>query len=77
MGKHDFAGGENSFPETFIPEGVAAEILDALRRIRFGSVEVTVHDSRIVQIESKEKRRFTPSSGIGRQTPTQTRAAKV
>jgi len=77
MSKHDFAGGEDSLPQTFISEGVAAEILSALRRIRFGSVEVTIHDSRIVQIESKEKRRFTPPIGIGRQTPTQTRAAKV
>lgn len=77
MSKRDFAGSEDSLPETFIPEGVAAEILSALRRIRFGSVEVTVHDSRVVQIESKEKRRFMSPNEIRRQTPTQTRAAKV
>ncbi len=30
----------------------------AIRNIRYGSVEITIHDSRVVQIERKEKRRF-------------------
>ncbi len=30
-------------------------ILRALREIRYGSVEITVHDARIVQIERREK----------------------
>jgi hypothetical protein len=34
------------------------EILRAIRSVRYGSVEVTIHDSRVVQIERKEKRRF-------------------
>ena len=34
-------------------------ILRALHSIRFGSLEVTVHDSRVVQIERREKIRFT------------------
>ncbi len=33
-------------------------LLDAVRQLRFGSVEITVHDGRIVQIERKEKLRF-------------------
>jgi hypothetical protein len=33
-------------------------ILAALQGIRYGSLEVIVHDSRIVQIERKEKLRF-------------------
>jgi len=33
-------------------------ILLALKGIRFGSVEIIVHDSRVVQIERKEKMRF-------------------
>ncbi|MGQ0593678.1 MAG: YezD family protein [Gammaproteobacteria bacterium] len=42
-------------------------LLDAVRQLRFGSVEVTVHDGRIVQIERKEKLRFeTPASPKGR-----------
>jgi hypothetical protein len=31
------------------------QILSALRDIRFGSVEIIVHDARVVQIERKEK----------------------
>ena len=30
----------------------------ALKGIRFGSVEVIIHDSRVVQIERKEKVRY-------------------
>jgi phosphate-selective porin OprO/OprP len=41
--------------------GNAAEaaILRAVRETRFGAVEVTVHEGRVVQIERKEKMRFT------------------
>jgi hypothetical protein len=42
-------------------------LLDAVRQLRFGSVEITVHDGRIVQIERKEKLRFeTPTAPKGR-----------
>jgi hypothetical protein len=34
------------------------EILKAIQGIRFGSVEITIHDSKVVQIERKEKVRF-------------------
>ncbi len=37
---------------------VDAEVLRAIRNLRYGSVEITIHDSRVVQIERKEKRRF-------------------
>lgn len=33
-------------------------ILNAISQIRYGSVEVVIHDSRIVQIEKSEKVRF-------------------
>jgi len=33
----------------------------ALRGIRFGSVEIVIHDSKVVQIERKEKTRFDRS----------------
>ncbi|HTO19878.1 MAG TPA: sulfur starvation response protein OscA [Pseudomonas sp.] len=35
------------------------EIHAALRNLRYGSVEITVHDSRVVQIERKEKYRLS------------------
>ena len=38
------------------------ELLHALKGIRFGSVEIIIHDSRIVQIERKEKVRFQVGS---------------
>ena len=37
---------------------VEAAILEAVRSLRYGSVEVVVHDSRVVQIERKEKTRY-------------------
>lgn len=44
-----------------IPE-VVQEILQAVESLRFGSVEITVHEGRITQIEKREKVRFAPAS---------------
>lgn len=33
-------------------------ILNTIKNIDFGSVEVTIHNSRIVQVEKSEKKRF-------------------
>lgn len=41
-------------------------IANALREIRFGSVEITIHDARVVQIERREKLRIDPAGGQGR-----------
>ncbi len=35
-----------------------AAILEAIRSLRYGSVEVTIHDSRVVQVECRSKIRF-------------------
>lgn len=35
-----------------------AEVLRILRSLAFGSIELTVHDSRVVQIERRERIRF-------------------
>ena len=49
-------------PETLKDAEVSAEVLRQLARaignIRYGSVEVVIHDSRVVQIEAREKIRF-------------------
>lgn len=37
---------------------VRKKVLEALKGIRYGSVEIVIHDSRIVQIERKEKVRL-------------------
>jgi hypothetical protein len=34
------------------------EILDTVRAIRFGSVEIVIHDSKVVQVIRTEKVRF-------------------
>jgi len=37
---------------------VLKEIIDAIARMKYGEVVITIHDSRIVQIEEKHKKRF-------------------
>lgn len=37
---------------------IEVEILQAVKDINYGSVEIIIHDSRVVQIERKEKLRF-------------------
>jgi hypothetical protein len=41
---------------------VLHEVLDALRRLRFGSIQVIVQDSRVVQIDTVEKKRFSDNA---------------
>ena len=38
-----------------LPTSTELAILEAIRSLQYGSVEVTVHDSRVVQIECKKK----------------------
>ncbi|GMV94088.1 MAG: YezD family protein [Candidatus Hydrogenedentes bacterium] len=54
---HDAIGNEppaNPYPE---PE-VRRRILEAIASLRYGSVEVTIHDGRVVQIDRKERIRL-------------------
>lgn len=37
---------------------VLAEVLQALRQVRFGLVQIIVQDGRVVQIDTTEKRRL-------------------
>ncbi len=37
---------------------IATQISDILQDIRFGSVEIIIHEGKVVQIERKEKLRF-------------------
>ncbi|MFH1768836.1 MAG: YezD family protein [Candidatus Omnitrophota bacterium] len=41
-----------------IENRVLEEIAEAIQEINYGEVVITIHNSRIVQIERKEKRRF-------------------
>ena len=49
------AGGMGGDTEPSVSE---REILEALRAIKYGSIEITLHDGRIVQIERREKVRL-------------------
>ncbi|HVZ28984.1 MAG TPA: YezD family protein [Asticcacaulis sp.] len=44
-------------PDSGLTE-VERHILQSLQQIRFGTLEVVIHDSRVVQIEKSEKVRF-------------------
>jgi hypothetical protein len=48
---------ENTYREPRIAE-IAIKISDILQDIRFGSIEIIVHEGKVVQIERKEKLRF-------------------
>jgi len=42
---------------------LAGALAAALRGLRYGSLEVVVHDSRVVQLERREKVRFPATEG--------------
>ncbi len=39
-------------------QSIERKILQAVKSLHYGSVEITVHDSKVVQIERKERFRF-------------------
>lgn len=41
-----------------LTDQVMEEIVKAVQSLRYGSVEILIHDSQVVQIERKEKVRF-------------------
>jgi hypothetical protein len=51
------------------PDGSNADWLEIVRKnvmsLRFGSVQITVHDGRVTQVESIEKTRFVASRDEG------------
>ena len=49
--------GQPASVQAAVPE-VEAEVLRAIRDTRFGTVEIVVHQSRVVQITRSEKVRF-------------------
>ena len=43
------------------PDEALAAIRDYLQKIRFGSIALTIHEGRIVQLDVTEKRRLSAS----------------
>jgi hypothetical protein len=42
---------------------IEAEILRQVRSLKFGTIEIQVHASRVVQIEKRERQRFENARG--------------
>ena len=51
------AGPEQSLS---LPPGLLRELCEALQAIRYGAIELVIHDGRVVQLERREKVRFDP-----------------
>lgn len=47
-----------SLTELYLEQDVRQRILDVITSLRYGSVEVTIHDGRVVQIDRKERIRL-------------------
>ena len=41
-----------------LPPALLVELRQALRSIRYGTIELVIHDGRVVQLERREKVRF-------------------
>ena len=41
-----------------LPPALLHELREALRAIRYGTIELVIHDGRVVQLERREKVRF-------------------
>lgn len=44
--------------KNIINDAIAKEIIEATNNLKYGYIQITVHDSRIVQIDKTEKTRF-------------------
>ena len=68
-----------SYPDSY---PWARAVLHAIPSLRYGSVEVVIHDGRVVQIERREKVRFDdaghhPPDHRGRETTSERRADRT
>jgi hypothetical protein len=49
-------------PRESLPEEVLGTLVRLIREVRFGSIEIVVHEGRVTQIERREKVRFNHSA---------------
>jgi hypothetical protein len=57
----DLATAEELTDARALPEEVLGTLVRLIREVRFGSIEIVVHDGRVTQIERREKVRFASS----------------
>lgn len=50
--------------KSIVNEVIIKEIIEALNSLRYGQVQIIVHNSRIVQIEKTEKARFDDTGRV-------------
>ena len=55
---------EGSAASSEIPRDVQEQILRAVAGVRYGSVEVVIQDGKVVQIESREKKRIKSDARV-------------
>jgi hypothetical protein len=53
-------------PELPLEPALARELAIALRSIRYGTIELVIHEGRVVQLERREKVRFEQDHRDGR-----------
>ena len=58
----EFMGNDKYFSKSKEDEQITEQILKAINRINYGSVEIVIHASKIVQIECREKIRWDKKS---------------
>lgn len=51
---------------TKIDEQIIAKIIQAIKELKYGCVQIVIHNSEIVQIEKTEKMRFEKKDGCMR-----------
>lgn len=59
--------------DNFTPDPWLEIVRQKVAAIRFGSVQITVHDGRVTQVESLEKTRFSTSAEEGADATRQRR----
>jgi len=50
-----------------LPDEVLSALARLIREVRFGSIEIVVHEGRVTQIERRERVRFAPSDAARRE----------
>lgn len=56
--------------DRWLPVNIKQQILCAIANIEYGSVEVVIHDSRVVQIECRKKIRVARDEPGSKKTPS-------
>lgn len=49
---------KNKISEDKEKKRIVEEIADAIESVHYGAIVIDIHDSRVVQIEKREKKRF-------------------